>query len=83
MGKKSWTYRVSIPKSAIGQAEKTVLALDGLDTFATVKLNGNIILQSDNMFIPHRIDAGEYLEETENVLEIDFAPALLKARSVP
>jgi len=57
-----------------------VLAFDGLDTFATVKLNGETILESDNMFIPHRLDVTKKLKAgTSNVLEIDFASARLEA----
>jgi len=35
------------------------------------------------MWIPHRIDiTNELKESSENVLEIDFAPALLEARKI-
>jgi beta-mannosidase len=55
--------------------------LDGLDTFATAKFNGKEILKSDNMFVPHRVDiTGHLKRDGDNVLEIDFEPALLKAR---
>jgi beta-mannosidase len=57
-----------------------VLAFDGLDTFAKVKLNGEIILESDNMFIPYRLDITKKLEvRANNYLEIDFASARLEA----
>jgi beta-mannosidase len=57
-----------------------VLAFDGLDTFATVKLNGEIILESDNMFVPHRCDVSKKLKvDSSNVLEIDFKSARLEA----
>lgn len=77
----AWTYKVTLPK-----AEETkhttvhVLAFDGLDTFATVRLNEEVILQSDNMFIPHRVDVTEKLQsQAENILEIDFKSARLEA----
>ena len=60
-----------------------VLAFDGLDTFAHVRLNGKLILQSDNMFLSHRVDithTGEKQEDHE--LEIEFDSALLKAREI-
>lgn len=42
-----------------------------------------MILKSDNMFIPHRVDVTkQLLEKTENVLEIEFASALLQARKI-
>ena len=64
-----------------GQAHE--LVFDGLDTFAIVRLNGDTILRSDNMFIPHRIDVTEKVRRrSENMLELEFAPALLEARKI-
>jgi beta-mannosidase len=60
-----------------------ILALDGLDTFATVKLDGKTILESDNMFIYHRVDVtGKLKAGTGSVLEIDFKPVLAEAQKV-
>lgn len=57
-----------------------MLAFDGLDTFAIVKLNGETILESHNMFIPHRLDVtGRLKGQADNVLEIEFASARLEA----
>jgi beta-mannosidase len=76
-----WTYKVQLPDLAAPRdGVITVLAFDGLDTFATVKLNGDIVLESDNMFISHRVDVTKQLKPgTDNVLEIDFASARLRA----
>lgn len=52
VGLKSWTYRVTIARPSLSHTAKAVLAFDGLDTFATVKLGGKTILESDNMFLP-------------------------------
>lgn len=78
---KSWTYKTTLPEIASpAEGTVTVLAFDGLDTFATVKLNGETILVSDNMFIPHRVDVTKKLKSgSDNVLEIDFASARLRA----
>ena len=60
-----------------------VLAFDGLDTFAHVKLDGKTILQSDNMFLPHRIDVTEAVQsKADHDLEIEFDSAFLKAREI-
>lgn len=62
---------------------KHVLAFDGLDTYAVAKLNGKTVLESDNMFIYHRVDITEELKlGSSNVLEIDFKPALAEAQKV-
>lgn len=78
---KSWTYKTILPEIvSLAEGTVTVLAFDGLDTFATVKLNGETILISDNMFIPHRVDVTKELKSgSGNVLEIDFASARLRA----
>ena len=84
VGEKSWTYKVELPavsKSSAGT--RHILAFDGLDTYATVKLNGKTVLESDNMFIYHRIDITEELKQGgKNVIEIDFKPALAEAQKV-
>lgn len=67
----------------MGDGIVTFLAFDGLDTFATVKLNGNVVLESDNMSVPHRVDVTKLLKpDIENVLEIKFDSALLRAREI-
>jgi beta-mannosidase len=78
---KSWTYKVKLPQVPEAEdGEVHVLAFDGLDTFATVKLNGEVILKSDNMFIPYRLEVTKQLKVgPDNILEIDFASARLEA----
>jgi beta-mannosidase len=54
---------------------------EGLDTYATVKLNDREILKSDNMFVSHRVEvADDYLLRGNNGfgrqrLQISFLPA--------
>ena len=60
-----------------------MLAFDGLDTFANVKIDGTTILKSDNMFLPHRVDVTNQLsDDKEHELAIDFDSALLRAREI-
>ena len=62
---------------------KAILAFDGLDTFANVKLDGRTVLESDNMFLSHRVDITHAIGNAEeHELEIEFAPALLEAREI-
>ncbi|KAI9753775.1 MAG: Leucine aminopeptidase 1 [Chaenotheca gracillima] len=83
VGEKSWTYKTSLPNAPQGKGLVTCLALDGLDTFATVKVNGKTVLESDNMFIPHRVDVTSFLDASgPNTLEIVFDSALLRARAI-
>lgn len=80
----SWTYKTSLPSiESLEEGVTACLAFDGLDTFATVRFNGETVLKSDNMFIPHRVDVTQRIQRgTENILEIDFEPAMMKAREI-
>lgn len=82
VGEKSWIYECSFPAS-FGPGVHADLVLEGLDTFATVSVNGNVVLHSDNMFVSHRIDVSRQLNATgTNLLSILFQPALIKAREL-
>ncbi|CAG8976836.1 hypothetical protein HYALB_00009101 [Hymenoscyphus albidus] len=72
-----WTYRtVFRSPSETPQSFKTVLVFEGLDTYASVYLNAQLILTSENMFLSHRVDVTEILtknnDRSENILEIVF-----------
>ncbi|KAK3661383.1 hypothetical protein LTR22_007590 [Elasticomyces elasticus] len=84
VGDKSWTYRIELPEvQSEREGTKHVLAFDGLDTFATVKINGTTILESSNMWIMHRVEVMDKLQHGKpNVLEIDFKAAWLEARKI-
>jgi beta-mannosidase len=48
VGEADWMYRTKFPIERVpGPGEKAVLVLEGLDTFASVYLNGKLILTSD------------------------------------
>ncbi|KAJ5698069.1 Beta-mannosidase B [Penicillium macrosclerotiorum] len=83
VNERSWVYRNVFQKPDAPEGATIDLVFDGLDTFATVKLDGNVILQSDNMFLGHRINVTKALEaEGEHTLEIEFDCAFLKAREL-
>lgn len=70
--------RFDAPDSILsGGAE---LCCDGLDTVATVFLNGTEILRSDNMFVPRRAKVGQLLRPRDNELLIRFESALRTGR---
>ncbi|KAI3327859.1 glycoside hydrolase family 2 protein [Xylariaceae sp. AK1471] len=84
LAEKRWTYRTQFSKPAelsSDRATTTDLVFEGLDTFATVLLNGTEILKSDNMFVSHRIDVTSQLKDT-NELEIHFDSAMLRGRDL-
>lgn len=72
---------MDLPRITRNERSTVALVFEGLDTFANVRLNGETILESDNMFTPYRVDISKRLRDG-NSLEIDFAPALLRAREI-
>ncbi|KAL1801221.1 hypothetical protein ACET3X_001563 [Alternaria dauci] len=80
VGNETWTYRTTFATpSEYGNANTvTRLRFGGLDTFASVYLNGKMVLESDNMFVEHEVDVSGKLESDENVLEIVFESARKK-----
>ena len=57
------------------------LVFDGIDTLATVRLNGEELGVADNMHATWRFDAREKLRRGANVLELDFPAPLPFCRS--
>lgn len=55
------------------------LVFEGLDTFARIYLNGELIGETDNMLIPHEIPAPS-LKKGANELVVHIRPATLEAR---
>ncbi len=81
VGEADWLYRCAFHLDpALLQAEQLDLCLDGLDTFATVWLNGQQVLSSDNMFIPQRVPVASLLRPGENELWLLFESALRRGR---
>ncbi|PCG94544.1 Glycoside hydrolase, family 2, immunoglobulin-like beta-sandwich [Penicillium occitanis (nom. inval.)] len=82
VGEHAWTYATTFPTPA-ADGGKIYLLFEGLDTFAVVKLNGKVILESENMFLSHRVDiSGVVKPSGDNVLSIDFDSALLRGREI-
>jgi beta-mannosidase len=79
---RDWEYRTTFTASAALLAEETVeLVADGLDTIATVSLNGREIARTDNMFIAHRWNVKALLRRGRNELVVRFASAMGYART--
>ncbi|BFZ60064.1 hypothetical protein YB2330_001086 [Saitoella coloradoensis] len=81
IGERDWTYRCEfkIPELEHDEEEvglKTVLVFEGLDTFATVTLDGNEIVKSDNQFHTHRIPTSNLTPGRIHTLTLNFSSAL-------
>ncbi len=83
VGDADWMYTCTfdVPSSALA-ATHIDLCFDGLDTFATVWLNGAQILTGDNMFVPARVPVKQMLKASGNVLQILFESAMRRGREV-
>jgi beta-mannosidase len=62
-----------------GDAERHDLVAFGLDTVATVRLNGTEVGRTENMHRSYRWDVRELLHEGENTLEVAFAAPVPEA----
>jgi beta-mannosidase len=77
-----WEYRASFSVPAeIGGEKQIELVADGLDTVATVLLNGHEIARTENMFIGYRWDVKRFLRRGTNELVIRFGSAMSYIRS--
>jgi beta-mannosidase len=70
-----WIYRTTFEATSDQLAMKTVeLVCHGLDTFATVTLNGTVLGSTDNMFRTWVYDVKQALKPGTNDLQIQFQP---------
>ena len=81
VGEGDWLYRCifDLPQD-FKEAACIDLCCEGLDTFATVWLNGTKILESDNMFLPQRVQVSPLLFKGKNQLHILFESALRRGK---
>lgn len=83
IGERDWLYRCEFDAPAhLIDADSAALCCDGLDTFATVWLNGEQVLHSDNMFVPRRVPVDGLLRPGRNELHILFESALLRGKEL-
>ncbi len=72
IGKTDWEYRLTFTLDREFRNKKHhELVFDGLDTYASVYLNGRKILEADNMFRQWVVEVSELLKE-ENTLQVCF-----------
>ncbi|MEI8052289.1 MAG: glycoside hydrolase family 2 protein [Bacteroidota bacterium] len=78
-----WIYKVYFDiKPNILSRKNIDLNFDGLDTYADVFLNGENILQANNMFRQWVVPAKSFLKPGQNLLIIHFNPAKKIADSI-
>ncbi|SDR87906.1 beta-mannosidase [Paraoerskovia marina] len=70
-----WRYETTFEWTAGGQ-DRHDLVLEGVDTVATVEVNGVVVAEPRNMHRSYRVDVGEHLHDGENRLVVTFASAV-------
>lgn len=83
VGERTWIYSTTFVAPSLGDGEQADLVFEGLDTLCTVYLNGDVILQTENMFIGHRVNVSQKLRSgQENKLVLVFESALHRGREL-
>ncbi|MBN1966526.1 MAG: glycoside hydrolase family 2 protein, partial [Anaerolineae bacterium] len=82
IGEKDWLYQRSftLPDDLLAR-DRVLLRCEGLDTLATITLNGTEIGRADNMFRTWEFDVKPYLVPGENHIQVRFDSAVLYAQA--
>lgn len=76
----NWTYATTFSVSPqIRVKQKALLVFDGVDTVASISLNGIVLGKTDNMFRRYDFSVRDLLSDGENVLEVHFLSPVLYA----
>jgi beta-mannosidase len=77
VGEANWIYRRSfdLPPEFLAH-DRVVLKCDGLDTLATIRVNGTEVARTDNMFRSYEFDVKKLLKPIGNTIEIRFDSVL-------
>uniref|UniRef100_A0A3Q3A0J2 Beta-mannosidase n=1 Tax=Kryptolebias marmoratus TaxID=37003 RepID=A0A3Q3A0J2_KRYMA len=69
----NWTYTTTFTvPSQIRVRKKVLLVFDGVDTAASISLNGIVVGKTDNMFRRYDFSVRKLLKDGENVLEVSL-----------
>ncbi|MEO7413276.1 MAG: glycoside hydrolase family 2 protein [Opitutaceae bacterium] len=72
-----WRYRTRFEVGAdLLKLPEIDLVFEGLDTLATISVNGTVVGRSENMFCGYRFPVAQHLKPGPNALEIVFANTL-------
>jgi beta-mannosidase len=77
IGEHCWIYKTQFYVDSAMLSKKNIrLVFEGLDTYANVLLNGEKVLQANNMHRKWEINCASNLVFGNNILEVEFSPAL-------
>jgi beta-mannosidase len=79
-----WWFRTTFRADLPDPGDEVVLCLDGIATVAEVHLNGELVVESESMFLAHEIDVGPRLQaENELMIRCRALGPLLEPRRKP
>ncbi|KAI6034165.1 glycoside hydrolase family 2 protein [Pisolithus microcarpus] len=83
VGESGWIFKnnFTVTDAELG-ARHVDLVFEGLDTYATVTLNGREILGAENQFVAYRVSVKQYLQPGPNELVITFNSTFKKGRQL-
>jgi beta-mannosidase len=77
----NWEYETHFTLSKSELKNQNIdLEFEGLDTYATIYLNGKVVLEADNMFRKWTISAKSHLKMGSNHLKVIFHSAVQKGK---
>ncbi|KZT29317.1 glycoside hydrolase family 2 protein [Neolentinus lepideus HHB14362 ss-1] len=83
IGETEWAFKNTFNVKESDLAAPNVdIVFEGVDTFASVKLNGESILQTYNQFLSYRVPAKKLLKAGPNELTLTFESAFSKGRDL-
>lgn len=73
VGRTDWTYRRTFKVDpSLLEHDRVLLKFDGLDTVATVRVNGEVVGESVNMHVGHEFDVRDALVPGTNEVQVEF-----------
>ncbi|HEU4578624.1 MAG TPA: glycoside hydrolase family 2 protein [Polyangiaceae bacterium] len=82
IGERDWEYRSALPAAdELLAHERIDLVFEGLDTYASVRLNDAPILEADNQYRAWRVPVKQWLHAGENTLVVRFRSALREGKA--
>jgi beta-mannosidase len=82
IGERDWEYESALTAAdGLLAHERIDLVFEGLDTYASVRLNGAPILEADNMYRAWRVPVKQGLHAGENTLTVRFRSALREGKA--
>jgi beta-mannosidase len=82
IGRSDWAYERVFDAGDLDGDDRWDLVAEGLDTFATIWLNGHLVGHTQNQFRSYRFDVVPYLRPTDNHLRLVFSSPVVRAESL-